>query len=162
MKDSYKMIPYGISNYKTIATKNYAYIDKTRYIEQLERVGAPYLFFLRPRRFGKSLFTSVLNCYYDVSEKDHFDTYFGDTYIGQHPTENRNSYMMLNFNFSGIDTEPAEEFPGNFRNRVRVALEIFLKPSARRMWSSPSTKSPEGSSTSPSCPTTNSMWITMR
>jgi hypothetical protein len=73
MKADYRMLPYGISNYRKVATENYAYVDKTRYIERMERFGAPFLFFLRPRRFGKSLFTSVLNCYYDVRDKDSFD-----------------------------------------------------------------------------------------
>ena len=74
-----KKLPYGISNYKTIALENYIYIDKTAYIEKIENYHAPFLFFLRPRRFGKSLFVSLLQNYYDVNEKDNFDILFKNT-----------------------------------------------------------------------------------
>ena len=93
MEKNIKKLPYGISNYKTIATENYIYVDKTLYIEKLEDLHSPYVFFLRPRRFGKSLFTSVLENYYDVKEKDNFDTLFRNTYIGQHPTKKKMGIM---------------------------------------------------------------------
>ena len=73
---SVKPIPYGISNYKTIITEGYAYVDKTMYIRSLEQAGVYHLF-LRPRRFGKSLFTTMLGYYYDIAEKDNFDALFG-------------------------------------------------------------------------------------
>jgi hypothetical protein len=122
-----KKIPYGISNYRTIALEGYVYVDKTEYIERMERYNAPYLFFLRPRRFGKSLFTSVLNCYYDVKEKDNFDAYFGGTYIGENPTELRNRYLMLNFNFSGVNTDTPEGLVKSFGNKTRGAINLFAK-----------------------------------
>ncbi|HHY22788.1 MAG TPA: AAA family ATPase, partial [Clostridiaceae bacterium] len=100
-----KRLPYGISNYKTIAQENYIYIDKTPYIERIENYHSPYLFFLRPRRFGKSLFVSLLQHYYDINEKDNFEALFKDTYIGQNPTKERNSYYVLKFNFSGVSTD---------------------------------------------------------
>ncbi len=90
------MYPYEVSDFKDIRESKSVYIDKTEYIKKLEREGK-YLTFLRPRRFGKSLFTSMLMCYYDFRCKDEFDTLFGDLYIGKNPTENRNNYYVLNF-----------------------------------------------------------------
>ena len=68
---SVKPIPYGISNYKVILERGYAYVDKTMYIHSLERAGL-YNLFLRPRKFGKSLFTSMLGCYYDIAQKGNY------------------------------------------------------------------------------------------
>ena len=64
--------------------------------------------FLRPRKFGKTLFASTLENYYDINKKEKFEKLYGDTYIGQNPTELRNSYYILKFNFSGIDTTDVE------------------------------------------------------
>ncbi|MDR1205628.1 MAG: ATP-binding protein [Peptococcaceae bacterium] len=127
MPEKPKKIPYGISNYRMIALDGYVYVDKTGYIERLEQYGAPYLFFLRPRRFGKSLFTSVLNCYYDAKEKDCFDAYFSGTYIGEHPTELRNRYLMLNFDFSGVDTDTPEGMVKSFGSITRRFIDLFTK-----------------------------------
>ena len=69
-------IPYGIFDFKRIRTEGYYYIDKTGYIPALEQSGS-FLFFVRPRRFGKSLFINMLRCYYDLAEKDNFEKLFG-------------------------------------------------------------------------------------
>ena len=98
-----KRIPYGIPNFDSIRTENYLYVDKTRFIEMIEKEDAKYQFLIRPRKFGKSLFLSVLEHYYDVRFKDRFQELFGDLYIGQHPTEKANSYFVINFDFSGLD-----------------------------------------------------------
>ncbi|MDR0713575.1 MAG: AAA family ATPase, partial [Bacteroidales bacterium] len=87
-----KRLPYGISDFKHIVTNNYAYVDKTRYIEMLENESNPSQFFIRPRKFGKSLFFTTLLYYYDINEAENFDALFGDLYIGKHPTPKRNSY----------------------------------------------------------------------
>jgi len=91
-------IPYGISSFKRIRSKeeNYLYIDKTRFIEEVERTS--YVIHLRPRRFGKSLFVSMLEAYYDVEAKAEFDELFGGLYIHERPTVNRNRYLVLRFN----------------------------------------------------------------
>ncbi|NSW92786.1 MAG: AAA family ATPase [Firmicutes bacterium] len=120
-----KKLPYGISNYKTIALENYIYIDKTAYIEKIENYHAPFLFFLRPRRFGKSLFVSLLQNYYDVNEKDNFDILFKNTYIGQNPTKERNSYYVLNFDFTGVTTDTKEELEESFTNITKLAFKDF-------------------------------------
>ena len=76
-----KKLPYGKSNYKELVEKNYLYVDKTKYIEKLENINDTFIFFLRPRRFGKSLFTSVLENYYYENKKDEFEVLFKDTDI---------------------------------------------------------------------------------
>ena len=97
-----KRIPYGISNFKTLVEENYYYVDKTKYIEKLENLNTKYLILLRPRRFGKSLFISTLEYYYDIRYKD--EKLFDEFYIGKNPTKMKNSYYVLTFNFSGINT----------------------------------------------------------
>ena len=74
-------LPKGNSNFVDIVTKGFVYVDKTKYIEILENSNDRFVHFLRPRRFGKTLFTSMLSCYYDILTKDNFDVYFKDTYI---------------------------------------------------------------------------------
>ena len=122
-----KRLPYGISNYKTIVQENYIYIDKTTYIEKIENYHSPFLFFLRPRRFGKSLFVSLLQHYYDKNEKDNFDVLFKDTYIGRNPTKGRNGYYILNFDFSGVTTGTKEQLEESFINITRLAFKDFIK-----------------------------------
>ena len=75
MKMRQKKIPYGISDFEKIRTGNYYYIDKTEFIEKIE-FSSDYLFFIRPRRFGKSLWISLMECYYDISRKDQFEELF--------------------------------------------------------------------------------------
>ena len=99
-----KRIPYGISDFRLIAEENYYYVDKTRFIEDVER-SPRFLFLIRPRRFGKSLWLTMLSSYYDIAMKDDFDRLFGNLYIGQHPTEERNSYLILKFNFAMVNPE---------------------------------------------------------
>ncbi len=95
-----KRIPYGISNFETIATENYYFVDKTKYLEEIDNVKYPV--FLRPRRFGKSLFTEMLRCYYDKKYASEFQQIFGQYYIGKNPTKKHNTYFFINFNFSGL------------------------------------------------------------
>ncbi len=97
-------IPYGISNFKAVITEGYIFVDKTPYIAQLESAGK-YHVLMRPRRFGKSLFVSMLEHYYDVKLGDEFEEFFGKLHIGQHPTPLKNAYQVLFMDFSGIDTD---------------------------------------------------------
>ena len=96
-----KHIPYGMMNFAVIRRDDCYYVDKTRFIPIIEDADK-FFFFNRPRRFGKSLTVSMLQHYYDIAAKDKFDTLFGDLYIGKHPTSDRNSYLVLYLNFSGI------------------------------------------------------------
>ena len=94
-----KGIPYGISDFNRMRNDNFYFVDKTRYLPLIEQMPS-YLSLIRPRRFGKSVFLSMMRTYYDISQKDNFDKYFGDLWIGSHPTETRNSYQVLYFDFS--------------------------------------------------------------
>ena len=82
-----KKLPYGISNYEELITENYYYVDKTRYIEKLENIPDKRILFLRPRKFGKTLFTSTLEYYYDINSAEKFEALYGETYIGKNPTK---------------------------------------------------------------------------
>jgi len=125
--DDMKLIPYGQSNYKNIATQNFYYVDKTAYIEVLEQMGARFLVFLRPRRFGKSLFVSMLRHYYEITRKDEFERLFGNTYIGSHPTPLRNSYPVLFLTFSGIKTYGTlDETIESFNLSINAKIRTFL------------------------------------
>ena len=99
-----KLLPYGMMNFEDIRLDNYYYVDKTSFIPLIERSDR-YFFFIRPRRFGKSLTLNMLQHYYDVRTRDKFDALFGDLYVGKHPTDDRNSYLVLYLNFSGINGE---------------------------------------------------------
>jgi len=96
-----KRIPYGMMNFAVIRRDDCYYVDKTRFIPMIEEADK-FFFFIRPRRFGKSLTVSMLQHYYDILAKDKFEVLFGDLYIGKHPTRDRNSYLVLYLNFSGI------------------------------------------------------------
>ena len=120
-------MPYGISNYEELITENYYYVDKTKYIEKLENLSEKRIMFLRPRKFGKTLFTSVLENYYDKNKADKFENLYGNTYIGKNPTKLKNSYCILRFNFSGINTENEENTMKGFKNKTIKSIKVFIE-----------------------------------
>ena len=122
-----RKLPNGMSNYEEIIKENRIYVDKTMYIEKLENLSDKTIMFLRPRKFGKTLFTSTLECYYDINKKDKFDELFKSTYIGQKPTANKNKYCILRFNFSGISTDTIEETIKGFKREVASSIEVFVQ-----------------------------------
>ena len=89
-----KGIPYGVSRFEQVRGENLYYVDKTMYLPLLEDVNN-YLFLIRPRRFGKSVFVSMMQDYYDIAKADKFDTLFGDLWIKKHPTKLKNSFQMM-------------------------------------------------------------------
>ena len=102
MSNYRKRIPYGMMNFVDVRKDNCYFVDKTRFIPTMEQANK-FFFFIRPRRFGKSLTMSMLQHYYDVLQKDKFEELYGDLYIGKHPTDERNSYLIINLDFSIID-----------------------------------------------------------
>ena len=122
-----KKIPYGICNYRKLQEEGYVYIDKTSYLERLENVGST-LVYLRPGRFGKTLFTSMMYYYYDIKSKSLFDTLFKNTDVYQHPTEKKNSYYILKLDFSNIKTSNMNELEieQEFNTKVAVGVKEFL------------------------------------
>ena len=122
-----KKLPYGISNYEELIEDNYYYVDKTMYIEKLESLSEKRIMFLRPRKFGKTLFTSMIENYYDIKKKEKFEKLYGETYIGKNPTKLRNRYHILRFNFSGISTEDEIATMKGFREKVEVSIKNFVQ-----------------------------------
>ncbi|NNG67671.1 AAA family ATPase [Caldanaerobacter subterraneus] len=119
-------IPYGMSNFRAMREEGYLYVDKTMYIEKIENLNSKYLFFIRPRRFGKSLFLSTLENYYDINNEKDFEKLFGDLYIGKNPTKLKNSYMILKLNFSGLNTENKDQLKESFLLSVKNSINAFL------------------------------------
>ena len=124
-----KKIIYGNSNFRKVKINNdYLYIDKTKYIEELESLNEDFLIFLRPRRFGKSLFLSTLQYYYDENSKDEFEQIFQDTYIAKNPTPLKSSYRILFFEFSGINTDNGiENIYERFIFKTKISIKNYLK-----------------------------------
>ncbi|MDR1121251.1 MAG: AAA family ATPase, partial [Dysgonamonadaceae bacterium] len=121
-----KRLPYGCSNFETIAKENYCYVDKTKYIEMLEKEPNHFHFFIRPRKFGKSLFFSTLYNYYDIRKSGDFQTLFGELYIGKYPTPKHNDYFVLMFDFSGLDTTDEDTFRVSFFERVQQNVIAWI------------------------------------
>jgi len=123
-----KKIIYGESNFrKIVINKDYFYIDKTEYIEKLEKLNESFLIFLRPRRFGKSLFLSTLQYYYDENSAHEFKAMFEDTYIGQNQTALKSSFRILFFEFSGINIdESMETIKKQFTFKIRMSLGKYF------------------------------------
>lgn len=120
-----KKIPYAVANYEKIVDEDFYFVDKTRFIHEVEKYQVPI--FLRPRRFGKSLWCSILECYYDINRADRFEALFAQTDIGRHPTPSHNSQLVLRFDFSKIlveSTLPALQ--QRFDEECRNSFAIFF------------------------------------
>ena len=119
-----KRIPYAVSNLEQIRSGNYYFVDKTEYLEKLENYITPV--FLRPRRFGKTLWCSIQECFYDINRKEKFQELFGDTYIGKNPTAEQGKYMVLRLNFSSVQvSEDKEEIEYNFNFITGCDFALF-------------------------------------
>ncbi len=119
-------IPYGISDYEAIRTRNFYFVDKTRFLPHLEQHN--FAVFVRPRRFGKSSWLTILAAYYDQQRADQFDTFFAGTAIGKSPTSQANQYCVLYFNFSRVRSELEHvqpSFEDHTQNRLRTCLESY-------------------------------------
>ncbi|TGN99644.1 hypothetical protein PN36_35350, partial [Candidatus Thiomargarita nelsonii] len=120
-----KPIPYGLSSYKEIQQKGSYYVDKTQYIPQIETAGS-FLFLIRPRRFGKSSLLTMLECYYDIARADEFEALFAGTYIHEHPTPEKNAYLILKFNFSKIRSN-LDKVEASFNAHIHNCFFFFGK-----------------------------------
>ncbi|MBQ6141829.1 MAG: AAA family ATPase [Kiritimatiellae bacterium] len=129
-----RKIPYGVINWAELV-RECMFVDNTAYIRELEAIKTPV--FLRPKRFGKSVVCSMLAHYYDVNLKDRFDDFFGMTDIGRDPTPLRNSFLVLQFDFSTIQVGTLAEIERNFNFNVQLQLEYFVSRYRDRAdWSS--------------------------
>ena len=102
METSRTKLSMSIASFSKLRENDLLYIDKTRFIQALEDLGIRHALLMRPRRFGKSLFLSTLETYYDRNEAESFDRYFAGTFIGAHPTTTQGQYAVLHIDFSGI------------------------------------------------------------
>ena len=128
-KKALKKIPYGNAGFLSIRSDDYAYVDKTRFIEVFEQCGSRFPFIVRPRRFGKTLFTETLRAYYDKAEAANFEKNFKDTYIGSHRTPLASQFYVLKFTFAGFsDRTPQEDFLRTVRNAVVSFFNIYPHP----------------------------------
>lgn len=125
MKQNVKRLPYGINDFEAVIEQNQYYVDKTMYLPLLENQPSNIIF-IRPRRFGKSIFLSMLHAYYDCSKKEKFQTLFGDLWVGKHPTPLQGRYQVLHLDFSyvGGSIDKLEE---NFDMYLRVKLDGFMR-----------------------------------
>ena len=117
-------IPYGISNFRRIRNEGYYYVDKTQYLAMMESRDS-FIFFVRPRRFGKSLFLSMMECYYDLNAKKDFKKLFGGLWLGAHPTENANRFMILKLDFSKVGGT-GMELQASFEEHVGKQLDDMV------------------------------------
>ena len=121
---AYPAIPYGRAYFKGIRLEGCLYVDKTRFIRELE--DERYVFFIRPRRFGKTCWLSTLESYYDRREAADFDAVFADTDIAAKPTPNRSRYVVLRFNFSAFN-DALGTLERNFENYCALVVEDALE-----------------------------------
>ncbi len=120
MSDPYRLIPYGMAHFEAIRRENKLYVDKTRFIRNLEKY--KYTFLIRPRRFGKSCWISLLESYYDRSKTEQFETIFGGLDIGEKPTEERNRFVVMRIDFSVIH-DALDTLQSNFEAYTTTILD---------------------------------------
>ena len=118
-----KRIPYGMQNFEDIIERDCYYVDKTPFIEQIEESNM-YFFYIRPRRFGKSLTLSMLENYYDINKKDKFDEIFGKLYIGQNPTPEHSTYLIIHLNFAEV-AAGLDDYKEGLDNHCRLVFNFF-------------------------------------
>ena len=127
MTASYPRIPYGWADFRAIRLENRLYVDKTRFVHALEE--ERYVFLIRPRRFGKSCWVSLLDNYYDRKRADEFEAVFSGTHLGRQPTENRHRYVILRFNFSAFD-DTLETLRKRFEEYCQMVVRHALERNA--------------------------------
>ena len=125
-----KQIMYGVTDFARIRAENGYFVDRTALIRELEKTS--YALFLRPRRFGKSLLCSILQCYYDVDYADRFDELFGGLDIGHSPTDERGKYLVLDFNFTGVEKR-LDRVQDSFDEYCSLRLDVFARHHAARL-----------------------------
>ena len=118
-------IPYGVSDFRRIRNEGLYYVDKTRHLAEMEARDS-FIFFVRPRRFGKSLFISMMESYYDLNQKKDFKNLFGGLWLGAHPTRNANRFMVLKFDFSKVGGT-GEALERAFEAHIEESLEAFVR-----------------------------------
>lgn len=125
MEQQVKQVPYGVADFATVIEQNLYYVDKTMFIPELEKQPRN-LFFIRPRRFGKSIFLSMLYSYYDCTQSHKFQSLFGNLWIDQHPTPLQGKYQVLFLDFSQI-TGNIDKLETKFNSYLSINLDAFVR-----------------------------------
>lgn len=125
MEQQVKQVPYGVADFAKVIEQNLYYVDKTMFIPELEKQPRN-LFFIRPRRFGKSIFLSMLYSYYDCTQSHKFQSLFGNLWIGQHPTPLQGKYQVLFLDFSQI-TGNIDKLETKFNSYLSINLDAFVR-----------------------------------
>ncbi len=125
MEQQIKQVPYGVADFANVMEQNLYYVDKTMFIPELEKQPRN-LFFIRPRRFGKSIFLSMLYSYYDCAQSKDFQNLFGTLWIGQHPTPLQGKYQVLFLDFSQI-TGNIDKLEDKFNSYLSINLDAFVR-----------------------------------
>lgn len=124
-KEKVKGIPYGVANFEQLRRENSYYVDKTMYLPLLEDMGN-YLFLIRPRRFGKSVFVSMMQAYYDIAKADRFDMLFDGLWIKEHPTPLKNAFQVVYFDFSIVSARQGK-LENSFNDYCCIVMDGFIK-----------------------------------
>ena len=124
-----RQVPYAVMNYRELVKEEFFFVDHTRYLRELEKYKTPV--FLRPKRFGKSLWVSMLEHYYDVRFRDEFEALFGKTEVGKNPTPLGNSFLVLSLDFSAIQLGTLAEIERNFTTKVLGDIDSFVRQNAK-------------------------------
>ena len=124
-KAAIKGIPYGVASFEQVRSENRYYIDKTMYLPLLEEA-SNYLFLIRPRRFGKSVFVSMMQAYYDIAKADRFDTLFDGLWIQEHPTPLKNAFQVIYFDFSLVSAQ-TDRLEDSFNDYCGIVMDSFIK-----------------------------------
>ena len=125
MSANYKLVPYGISDFEQLRKENKYLVDKTMFFEKMERAGN-FLFLVRPRRFGKSLFLDMLESYYDINQKDNFQELFKGLYVAEHPTKEQGEFLVLHLDFSIVGSD-LENLYENFNKYLSQRCMLFAQ-----------------------------------
>ncbi len=124
-----RLLPYGISDFKQIQREGKFIVDKTMYISRMEMTDN-FIFLIRPRRFGKSVFLSMLRAYYDINERDNFQILFQGLWIAEHPTPEQGQFQVMYFDYSRIGGNTAV-LERNFDEYCNIELDAFAQQYAR-------------------------------
>ena len=124
-KAAIKGIPYGVARFDEVRNENFYYVDKTMYLPLLENA-SKYLFLIRPRRFGKSVFVSMMQAYYDIAKADRFDMLFDGLWIQEHPTPLKNAFQVIYFDFS-LAGAGMERLEYTFNDYCCKVLDRFIE-----------------------------------
>ena len=128
--ETMKQIMYGVTDFARIRAENGYFVDRTAFIRELEKTS--YAMFLRPRRFGKSLLCSILQCYYDIDYAGRFEEFFGGLDIGREPTAERGKYLFIDFNFTGVEKR-IDRVQDSFNEYCSERLDVFVERQAGRL-----------------------------